>query len=514
MTIKFCHTLSEQMQGFIGGGNLSDPNLSELALAVSRLAAASLSERAVERKHRMLSLECSRALHAGVASLSLLQRLPRIQRLLSSHPELLADLAQRCSQMYHPVCALRSLGLSQHPRVRDACRCNMPMGSTHEHTVEAKKVVYHLDSWIQRLDLEASMQPPSLPPSSTSPGAPAAPGTLAQESAPDPSTSSTGADATAVVAAAEASSSREPPEGSRFDNLLSRYGAEQFLSVVERGVFFSLPKTVVDASAKSSAAALFGASLAIEDPRSSDNDDDDCGLTPARVAAAISVGPTEQASPHAFFRLLRSRAGQFHNVSSDEVSDGIRFEDIAVSRHEVLELDRGSSSVRVAADPLPSDRATFDYVQLLRPLNFSAAVVWSASKDGLGFVPGAVVHEMDLDIGAARELVNKLVAAGAMPFSATFLDIVDTRNGALHACAASFKTHGLVISPDGDEYCFRLQLTSAGLHAFTTCIDLQVQSEPLAVPSTAWSADWSIYACLATLHKEGWSCHSRCSYWP
>lgn len=94
---KFCgagaDALRPQLLGFVSGRDLFSDQCAALRDAVSRLALASVSERSVERKHRMVSLALERSFAALVPVLSLAERQKDIDAMLAEGDERLNELA-------------------------------------------------------------------------------------------------------------------------------------------------------------------------------------------------------------------------------------------------------------------------------------------------------------------------------------------------------------------------------------------------------------------------------------
>jgi hypothetical protein len=211
------------MQRFSQGSNLFQ-DTPALAFAVARIAMAPLSERAVERKHRLMSMETSRAYHSGAPSLSLRERMPEVQQLLSKKPEFLTELSNWCSRVYHPVAALRTLGLASHPDILRARGNGALLGTSREHAAIAKSVVYHIDLHSQHLVVAFNIPP--APPTGGN-GRVAAPEPDVPEFMMPPS-----------------SADPEPAEPSDviFEKVLSRAGVDTFLKSVKPGSFFPCRK--------------------------------------------------------------------------------------------------------------------------------------------------------------------------------------------------------------------------------------------------------------------------------
>ncbi len=240
VTRTFCHDLREGMERFVNGESLRD--LPALESQVARLLPTNMSERPVERKHRMISMELGRAYYVGAPRLSLRERAPKLAAILTQHPEAIYDLARICDEMYHPVCAAQRLGLSNHPSCREAFGAQIDLGPTGVHSKTVKEVVYHLDMFSQNmvLDIVDAPGPPApRPEGKLLPGAPGAGvGSSAGPSVPPKASSAHAAASSshgcppaegAPTAKASAPSTRaSAPGGTTFGELLSRYCAEHF----------------------------------------------------------------------------------------------------------------------------------------------------------------------------------------------------------------------------------------------------------------------------------------------
>jgi hypothetical protein len=171
-------------------------------------------------------MESSRAYHTGAPSLSLRERMPELQDLLSKKPDFLTELSNWCSRVYHPVNALRTLGLARHPNILRARGDGAWLGSSREHAGIAKSVVYHLDLHSQHLVVAFNIPPPT--------GGNRRGG--AAEAEPEP--------AVPDVMMPPSSADPEPAEPSDiiFENLLSRAGVDAFLKSVKAGSFFPCRK--------------------------------------------------------------------------------------------------------------------------------------------------------------------------------------------------------------------------------------------------------------------------------
>jgi hypothetical protein len=259
-------------------------------------------------------------------------------------------------------------------------------------------VVYHRDLHSQHLVVAFNIPPPT---GGNRRGAGA-------EAEPEP--------AVPDVMMPPSSADTEPAEPSDiiFENLLSRAGVDAFLKSVKAGSFFSLPKVAL----RSSDVCSVNATLFAAGHDDDDDDADDGGLgsvTCSDIGASRDyVGVVEQASPHMFFRLLRTHGGRLHNVSSDSTKQ-LAFNDLVVSRHEVLKLDRATSRVHIAFDPLAVGRDSVDYISLLRTSKFHDAVVWKERRDTMSILARNACETWGVDRDMVELLASKLVTAGAIP---------------------------------------------------------------------------------------------------
>lgn len=155
---------------FINGQDLSAPHLRPLKLSISRLTIAMATERSVERIHRIVSLELSRASHASASSLSLAERGHELEAYIAKDPDALTSLGELCRLTYHPVSLVRALNLHLHPDIAEQAGRAF-LGSNPVYHSVVKSIVYRCDAVSQNAVLEHLFNdgpppppPPPLPP--------------------------------------------------------------------------------------------------------------------------------------------------------------------------------------------------------------------------------------------------------------------------------------------------------------------------------------------------------------
>lgn len=157
LSFDVCHILRGDLCRLINGESLDQ--LPHLQRRIATLAQISVSERPVERKHRMVAIALDRAYNLSAPLISLQERLPAIKRFLGKDPSRLEQLAVNCERSYHPLQALRALGFQQHPSVEHAFRGGGLLGPGGDYSTHAKQVIYRLDTYAQHRDLEGTVPP-------------------------------------------------------------------------------------------------------------------------------------------------------------------------------------------------------------------------------------------------------------------------------------------------------------------------------------------------------------------
>ena len=141
--------LRAELERFVGGTQLHT-GLDDLEWEVARLSAVSLVERSIEGTHAATAVELRRAPRSTGAIISVKRRLAEITSVAQQTEQTFQDFADLCSQVYHPIRAIRSLGLDSHPHIRSAfsnfkAHGDTTLGSTNAHHVVVRDAVYNLD---------------------------------------------------------------------------------------------------------------------------------------------------------------------------------------------------------------------------------------------------------------------------------------------------------------------------------------------------------------------------------
>ena len=153
--------LSTQFREFIRGTSLQA--LPKLELFSAKLRFIPLSEKPIEGRRAIIHKVLKKASNAGPVFLSMAERMPLLVNLSKTNPNLIQDLAQDAESLYHPLQASITMGVSNHPSLapivasvsqeRPNFQSCMLWGSTHKHSKDVKKVVYHVDMHSQFMDL-------------------------------------------------------------------------------------------------------------------------------------------------------------------------------------------------------------------------------------------------------------------------------------------------------------------------------------------------------------------------
>ncbi|CAE7195772.1 unnamed protein product [Symbiodinium natans] len=155
--------LAGQLRQFVQGVNLS--NLEALKKFAARMRFIPLCEKSIEGRHAFTHKVLKKASNAGPVYISMAERMPLLVEWSKSDPELLKFLAQAAHDVFHPLQAVVTLGLSNHPDLASLIAdVQMPTwrglcsvwGSTQKHAKTCKKVVYHLDIASQFMDLSGA----------------------------------------------------------------------------------------------------------------------------------------------------------------------------------------------------------------------------------------------------------------------------------------------------------------------------------------------------------------------
>lgn len=161
-------SLRDQLQQFSDGAELSC--LRELNEQVARLSLIPVSERSIESSHAATSAQLRHAPGSSAALVSVHRRMPEIKAALCRSEDDFHRFAEFCTDVYHPLRAAKVLGLASHSSIVHAVGAqllsgDLPLGSTHEHSVVVRDVVYRLDLRTQYRDLSDTALPsvPALP---------------------------------------------------------------------------------------------------------------------------------------------------------------------------------------------------------------------------------------------------------------------------------------------------------------------------------------------------------------
>ena len=155
--------LGQQLRAFIRGAQLQDPELEKLERVASKFKFIPLSEKPIEGRHAIIHKTLKKASNAGPVFLSMAERMPLMMQLSKSDPSFIVELARSSKSLYHPLQASIAMGLSNHPDLlpkladvqqtrQDLGSC-MVWGATHKHSKIVKKIVYHVDSTSQFMNL-------------------------------------------------------------------------------------------------------------------------------------------------------------------------------------------------------------------------------------------------------------------------------------------------------------------------------------------------------------------------
>lgn len=478
VTIKFCVDLRAEMLLFANGESLFD-NLPRLCRAVAQLTPLSVSERKVERKHRMISMGLSRAPAAGIAALSLTERLPELQNALSEEPSIMQILAEHCDVVYNPLSAARYLGFGRHPALSKVFTASGEKSEGWEGGKLVKEVVYHLDTYTQHLDLESAV----------------------------PRQIAVGPRRPARVGMAEVAP--------LLDQLLQRTAVALFSERSKTGQFFSLPKSS-HCSLSNFFAVLAGSSQlppqrmqpleggqvasAISEPL------DECCDDGVLAMPAQAAPPRDPVSKHVFFRLVQKGIGLKKLSRSD---DPLRFDlsQFVVVEHDVLHASHADQSVSVALHPSGGREG----LMLLKSENIQDVVLWSGTCSQLEMVwdVGDLPAESEID---ARELCSLLASAGAFPHTACFLHLTEGDANRLGHVVSAMCEVGLVDRRTSGLDCHELQFSKSALGRLGLGIKLARPVRPCVVDVTAWQQSWTTYECLRCLKENNFQCASagRC----
>ncbi len=262
------------------------------------------------------------------------------------------------------------------------------------------------------------------------------------------------------------------------------------------GRYFSLPKKCAN---EPMALEHVLASRTLTEP-ADDADEDDTGLGSNAAAPRNSA---DEGSRHAFFKLRRARVGNMKGMLTDVVSD-LRFSDVVVTRHEVLEIDRAKSQVCVAIDAAPWSSDSADFVGIMRAASFEHAVLWDVRPDSLSLsprreLPGPHAEHM-------KDLALRVVHADAFPGSGKHFHLVRDSADFERFSSASRSLCDLGLLTHAADDPLLLQLTPEGLGELAIGVFLCHGTRACVPPATTWSVSWSTYECLLHLQSLGWSC--------
>ena len=122
-----------------------------------------LSERSIERSHRLISMQLSKGMHSYAPRLSLVGRMPEIQNRIAAEPRFCEQLAHHAADVSHTLRTAEILAISRHPNCMAILVANALPGRSCDHLPIIRDIVYRLDTHVQYFDFEVVVAPPAPP---------------------------------------------------------------------------------------------------------------------------------------------------------------------------------------------------------------------------------------------------------------------------------------------------------------------------------------------------------------
>ena len=154
--------LGRQLRAFIQGTSLQDPGLAKLDKVAAKFRFIPLSEKPIEGRHAIIHKTLKKASNAGPVFLSMAERMPVLIEASKRDSGFIECLAKTSESLYHPLQASITMGISNHPdlidKLADVIQKRLDFrfmiwGATHKHSKTVKKIVYHVDSTSQFMNL-------------------------------------------------------------------------------------------------------------------------------------------------------------------------------------------------------------------------------------------------------------------------------------------------------------------------------------------------------------------------
>jgi hypothetical protein len=485
MTYKFMSPgpLRQELLEFIDGVDLS--TLPLLRDQVVRFKIMPTSERSAEAPHALIHREILHGRHAGPAFLSCKLRTKDIEKTMALDTEFLKSLARNCVQIYHPIRAAQVLGIAGHPTlatdVRHTFFENMDgvtsqlLGPGHHLESETKDVVYHVDLQSRFVDMSSIHKRPDS-------------GKLVEVDA---------------------------------SNLKAKYALDLFRSRVETSTFLSFPKhgqVQMDGRLPEalSLTSLFetlippSSSMPTDDMHEFAFEFDACdgsheGSSSCAILHRPDCPPSDLESPIIFVRTVHAQPTAL-NVGRSDAKVKLTTRDIAVCKHDVMDVDRLKNEVTVSLEAARarSNLASMheDTVFLLNDVDFSKTLVWTEASGGLHVQWVGLPHGMNLDI--ATTVAKHIATACAFPNSVlayTPHDNDDARLQSMCEVLQQLATADLVV--EGLVSAGTWQFTSFGLANVKLGMALCKPQYMLRTIITNVD-ELSVYELLVNVEAKGW----------
>lgn len=461
--------LSQQLREFIRGAALKD--LPELECVAAKFKFIPLSEKAIEGRHAVLHKTLKKASNAGPVFLSMAERMPLLVHLSKTKPSLIQDLAQFAEDLYHPLKASITMGVSGHPDLAplvagvvqersgiDSC---MLWGSTQKHAKEVKRVVYHVDSTALFMNLSGVV------------------------SMDDP-----GAGHGQKVKGAAGNFSFE--EKAAFQKLLDVHQPSNLYSI-DRDSSFRLKSLASAVQAHSQPAAV---SLTVGD------DEKDADLLfdfSADGGVGMELKPAEENAP-LVFRILPTRPTRLKLPQTDRLLD-LDWTDIAVSILPVWEVSNlGSPDASMLVSCCP-DAPSANSVSVISKGGFASVQIWEReAKVQCCFDQNRVTTKDPAFAEDLEEVADALVRANAFPGTVTGLLDSGLPESQIQ-CLEELAKQGLVYkSPSTSLW----QIAASGVGAFRVGFKLSKPKTLVDLEKDLPITERSESALLLALRKADW----------
>ena len=466
--------LGQQFRAFIRGTPLLE--CEKLDRVASKFKFIPLSEKPIEGRHAIIHKTLKQASNSGPVFLSMSERMPVLMRLSTQDMTLFEDFAKTADSLYHPLQAAVSMGFSNHPDLaplvanvfqqgRDRHSC-MVWGATHKHSKPVKKVVYHVDSTAQFMDLAHI---PAM-----------------DDGLPNPS----------------AHKGQSSLSQSTF-SFEERAAFQKLLDVHEPGNTYTLDRSASFA-VRSLTSVVQGHSK-VEKPMPGETNLEDADMLfdfeeDGGVLSAAQPGPPEgPANAPLAFHILSLRPTRLKLPEVDK-NMTLAWTDIAVSIlpvHEAEDLATPNASIVVGCCP---DAPCADTVSVLSRGGFATLSIWEKEPKLHCRFDSAITTDQDQDFAEdLAELADALVKASAFPNTVTGLldnSLADHQK----KCLEHLETRGFVVKSSSGLW----QLTPTGVTSFRISFRLQKPRSLVDLELDVPLVERSESALLLALRKADW----------